>query len=454
MSFVAGLALIAWAPLVLVLFSTLPARRAVVVTCIAGWLLLPEAAFRIEGPLPDYGKVAATCLLPLLAALAFDRRRVLSLRPIPLDLPLFVWCLCPLASSLSNGFGLYDGLAAALEHVLLWGIPYVLGRVYFADSPGARELTIGIVLGGLLYVPLCLLEVIKGPQLHAIIYGFAAGDTQAPRLLGWRPVVFLRTGLAVAMWMVTASLASAWLVATARRIPTVALRLSMLALFIATVLTQSLNAWALLFVGCLLLWCLRRPEGLLRSVPSWLLVASLLAWPPVYVGARIFGFSTGQSLVPLVARVSRERAASLEYRVQSERRLIDKARQRFWVGWGKWGNARVDAPLGQYGTVPDSLWIIAFGDHGYTGLAAVLFTLLLPLAALWVACPVTQWLRAEVAPLAFLAVVVALFGIDSCFNAMPNPVYLLAAGAVSGFAFQYRARDPRGDTGSPMPSTR
>ena len=117
-----------------------------------------------------------------------------------------------------------------------------------------------------------------------------------------------------------------------------------------------------------------------------------------------------------------------------EDRLISRARARFWFGWGKWGVATVNAPLGQFGTVRDSMWIIAFGDHGWFGLGSFFLLLLLPTLTVWQRKPLAEWAEPEVAPAGLLGLIVALFAIDCCFNAMPNPAYLLAAGAVLGFA--------------------
>jgi hypothetical protein len=55
----AELALFAWIPLCLVLFSTLRPRHAVIVSYIAGWLFLPVYGIDLPG-LPPYSKVSAS----------------------------------------------------------------------------------------------------------------------------------------------------------------------------------------------------------------------------------------------------------------------------------------------------------------------------------------------------------------------------------------------------------
>ena len=62
-------------------------------------------------------------------------------------------------SAVTNGLGAWDGMSAVLEQFTLFGIPYYIGRVYFNDWEGFRELGVAIFLGGVIYVPLCLFEI-------------------------------------------------------------------------------------------------------------------------------------------------------------------------------------------------------------------------------------------------------------------------------------------------------
>ena len=105
-SFVPAL-MLGWIGVVIALFWLLPARRAVLVSMLGGWLLLPEIAFELRG-LPSYDKYFATGIVVVLAAFAFEPRRFLALRPHLLDIPMVAWCAVPLASSLSNELGLWE----------------------------------------------------------------------------------------------------------------------------------------------------------------------------------------------------------------------------------------------------------------------------------------------------------------------------------------------------------
>ncbi|MEM7262910.1 MAG: O-antigen ligase domain-containing protein, partial [Planctomycetota bacterium] len=154
----ASAALFGWIPVVVVLFLLLPRTRAVVWSFVLGWAFLPTASLSLPG-IPDFSKVTATSLGIALAAILFDFARVSRFRPRWCDFPMAIFCVCPLASSLSNGLGAYDGLSAVIESVVGWGLPYLIGRLYFTDARALRELAIGMVGGALLYVPLCWFEI-------------------------------------------------------------------------------------------------------------------------------------------------------------------------------------------------------------------------------------------------------------------------------------------------------
>ena len=59
---------------------------------------------------------------------------------------MFIWCVCPFISSMGNNLGMYDGFSAVAYQVTSWGLPYFIGRIYFNDLVGLRELAIAIVI--------------------------------------------------------------------------------------------------------------------------------------------------------------------------------------------------------------------------------------------------------------------------------------------------------------------
>ena len=155
MQVIGNILMFSWIPIVFGIFGLFPPRRAVLISFIAGWMFLPMFGYQLTG-FPDYTKVTATSIGVLLAAFIFDGARLFSFRIKLVDLPMFAFCLVPLFSSLNNGLGLYNGLSSCLQQTVTWGLPWYIGRCYFSDLEGMRELAIGIFIGGLVYLPFCL----------------------------------------------------------------------------------------------------------------------------------------------------------------------------------------------------------------------------------------------------------------------------------------------------------
>ena len=170
------LALFGWPVAALFLFLLMRPRRAVIASVILAWLFLPVAGYKLAG-IPAYTKTTAAGLAALLGVIAFDSRRLTSFRPTWIDLPMGIWCICPFFASLSNDLGIHDGFTSAFYQSITWGVPYLLGRIYLSDLIGMHDLAFGIFIGGLLYVPLCLLEIRLSPQLHTWVYGFFPHDS-------------------------------------------------------------------------------------------------------------------------------------------------------------------------------------------------------------------------------------------------------------------------------------
>jgi hypothetical protein len=438
------LALIGWVAVALLLFARLPRTHALVAVIVLGVLLLPEvhAVPRVAGapgPLSFPGfkltKLNAIAYAALAGSLLFDRRRWLAFRPHWIDLPVLVWCVCPVFSSLANDLGLYDGVAEALDQTLAWGVPYLLGRLYLGDPAGMRLLAVGVVLGGLLYVPLCLYEMRMSPQLHNLLYGFHQHEFQQTiRLGGYRPMAFMEHGLAVGLWMTAATLLAFWLYWT-KSVPRLPLAPSgprpsmlwaVLILVAVAVLCRSTGALALGAAGFAVLL-------LSRWEKAPVALAVLLAAAPLYVGLRASSAWSGEELVGwLGANYDEGRAQSLDFRLENEDCLVDKALEQPVFGWGGWGRSRIHDDEGKDVSVADGVWIIALGERGFVGLAALGLTVLLPAARFAWKYPPRRWSEPALAPAAAGAVLLALYAIDCLMNAMINPVYLLAAGGVAG----------------------
>ena len=420
------IALFGWIPAVLLIFSAYPPRRAVIVAFITGWLFLPYAGYDIPG-IPDYTKLSATSFGVFLATTLFCSDWLIALRPRWFDLPMATWCLCPIASSLGNGLGLYDGLSASLDYFVSWGLPYLIGRIYFTRPEHLRELAMGILLGGLVYVPFCAWELRMSPQLQAQVYGISGAWGEVV-YGGYRPRVFMSCAIELGLWMTAASTTGFWLWAsgTTKYLWNMSCGSLLVPLLIVTVLCKMTGAWILLFIG-VSLWYLMKWTG--SRFPAIV----LLLVPILYMTTRTAGIWTGQEAVALVrAALNDRRAESLAFRMYNEDMLINKALQTPVYGWGGWNRASVENEEGTKISIFDGMWIIILGNNGLLGLISYYSALLLPLILLIKGYPARFWQVPEMAPAAVLSVLVGLYSIDCLANAMMNPIYVLVLGGLTG----------------------
>ena len=418
-------ALFGWIPVVLILFATLPGRRAAIVAFIGGFLFLPNYSYEIAG-FPDLSKSSVTSIAVLLGIFLFDIKRLLPFKPRWFDMPMFVYCLSPLVTSVLNELGIYNGLSNVLTQFFTWGVPYLAGRIYLNTLDAMYDFAVGIVVGGLIYVPLSLWEVRMSPQLHDDLYGFRARPFHvSERGGGYRPSVFLWTYIPVAVWLSFSTLTAFWMWKCGRLRSIFGLPILVLvgALSFTLLLTKTLTGLILLLVAVTVLLSdriIRKPR---------LLTVLVLAIPLV-IGFRATGTWSGEAMVSLAAQISDERARSLQFRVTNENQLAARALERPFFGWGGFGRARIYDESGRDISTTDGLWIILLGNHGLIGMFAMLGTYLLPLLRFARTYPSGSLANPEVAPAAVAAALILMGLINNVPNYTLNPVVQLAIGGV------------------------
>ena len=403
-------------------------RRGVLAALLGGWMFLPVYDGRVDVPLLA-SKVGFVPTLVLMVAFLVDMARWLRLRPNWIDLIAVALCLLPFATALANGLSAYEGASAALQTWCAWGAPYLLGRVYLGSPRGIREFARWMVGASVVYAPLCLWEIRMSPQLHRQLYGFHTFESFAfaVRYGGYRPTVFMQFGLMVGTFMSTGALIAYWIWRSraGAKLAGMPAGWCVALLVVTTVLVKSTGAVILLAVGIGVLEAtrlLRRP----------LLILVLIAVPPAFVVARVSGWD-GQLLVEGAGLIDAERAQSVAYRISNEQLLVDKAAQRPWLGWGRWGRSRVYDEEGTDISVTDSLWVIALGVTGILGLASLALLLLLPVVLLLRRFPARRWDHPALAPVAGLAMGAVLWVMDCLFNSMTSPLFPAICGATTTF---------------------
>jgi hypothetical protein len=384
-----------WIPLGLLLFRRLPIRKALLVNFIGGWAILPAANYAApaNNAFPywilgtslesDYFLTKATVIgfTGILGILLFDRGSFRRFTLTVWDLAMGMWLIAPLLSAIANPGTALEGWTGEFYQLLAWGSPYLIGRLYFTDTESLRLAAKAFVLGGLAYIPFCLLEIPKGPWIYAWLYGYQPFQTNgAERWIGYRPIGLLENGNQLGIWMATATLIALWLWKrkTAPSIVGIPIRIVAPTLLVITLLCQSTGAIILLLA--LIPFVFVDPRHLSRTV-SIVLVLGILSF-------AIFRIGNWVSLHQLVRENPAAHAVdsflrkigkgSLGWRLSQDERHIDTALDEPILGYGQWNWWQEGYER------PWSLWLLVFGMYGSVGLCSLEALLLIPaLRAVW-----------------------------------------------------------------------
>jgi len=434
MLFMVDVALFGYIPFVFWLFAAMrDKRQAMIWSVLLGVLFLPIAGYKVTG-LPQYDKISAVNMVPFLAAVLFDWPRVSRLRPRWFDLPVIIFCFAPLFSSLSNDLGLYDGISEVLNHAPAWGPCYFLGRIYCADLAGLRALAIAFIAGGLIYVPFCLYEIRMSPQFHCLVYGYHQHNIlQQMRYDGFRPMVFMQHGLAVSLWMVCCSMIGIILWRTKAITQLWGLPISwwVVPLTITAFMCKSLGAILIMVFGLLAFY-------IMKVAKYRIIIFILVLVPPIYMAGRLTGvIDRTQVTTFMTEQFGQERSQSLDSRMEQEDLFSAKVMSRPIFGWGGWGRSWPTDENGNNITRGlDSLWVMFLGCTGFTGLISMTLMFLTPGILMLKRGTAALWTHPAGAAAGAMSTILIMYMIDNLFNAMQNPMYLVAAGAVNGWVMQ------------------
>jgi hypothetical protein len=318
---------------------------------------------------------------------------------------------------------MHDATASVMRMVFIPYVPFFLGRALFRTSRELQGLMRLLAVAGMVYVPLVLLEVRLSPKLHGWFYGFQPGGV-AQRAGGYEPTVFLPNGLALAMFMATALLATCALVRTRANVFGFPAGVAGVTLAVTLVLGKAMAAMVYTAALAPVILLARAKVGLRVAVALMILVAA-------YPSLRVAGQFPTDTLVGLGAHVSQDRAQSLQFRFDNEDALLAKALDRIWFGWGTWGRNRVYDEYGQDVSVTDGEWIIRLTENGAIGWGCFLGLLLGPVV---VAARRVNKLRSrkDRELITALALIVAVYSVDLLPNALFTFLPLFLSGCLWG----------------------
>ena len=422
--------LMAWSPVVVVLFRLLGRRRGTLAAVLGGYLLLPPVVLRMPGffHFMAIDKDVAIGLALTFAILIWDARTLFRFRPSPLDVPMLALVAWGLVTSLLGQYVEWD-VAGGIFRQRAWRlVPYIAARLYLSDTDGARRIAIGFVVASLALVPVVIFESLMGPSwyLRTRIYGFPATEGMSNRLGGWRPEAFFDHGIGMASWLALSAVLALWLWRGHSWRPRWGPAWGpTLALVLATLATRGVYAYINLIVGVLLVL-------LTLSFRSRAMIVALALLSPLYMGLRISEIWDGQSLVTMAGKTGR--ASTVAVRIDCEDRMIGAVLDHNPAfGFGRplgiaWGDKLV-----QIDPAADGAWLVYLWVGGLIGLSVWLVALHLWPVALALIHPGERPRAEEVGnPVWGLALSLALHLLDSLHN---NPVFspaTLAAGSIIG----------------------
>lgn len=261
---------IAFAACSVIVFRLLPVRLAIALIFFGGWLLLPVGNYPpivsddvfpywITGlAVPSDMLVTKAWVVPASAffmAILFDASAVRAWRPSVIDLPMMLWCVWPLISGSLATAPNPNPFIAAVYITGCWGLPWLLGRIWFSDPDGWLTLMKAVSLAGLACLPIALAEGFGPPEIYDLLYSphpFRFDGFE--RYVGYRPMGFFENGNQYGIWVSLSALASVWLALALRRQPDG--KLFLLAAIITSLIavaSQSFGAILLLLAGLFLL---------------------------------------------------------------------------------------------------------------------------------------------------------------------------------------------------------
>jgi hypothetical protein len=330
------------------------------------------------------------------------------------------------------GVGPYDALSASVLQIIVL-IPFFLGRQYLRGSEDVTEILRVLAIAGLVYSLPILFEIRMSPQLNNWIYGyFPSSFGQEVRDGGFRPVVFLGHGLAVAFFAMTTTVAAAVLWRTRTRIKRLPAGGVTAYLGFILVLCKTMSALLYAIVAVpLVRWASPRAQVRVASI----LVIIALSYPLLRVAELV----PTTHILEIARKVDVKRAASLETRFKNEEELLQRAWERKWFGWGRYGRNRVyNGWRGKDTSITDGAWIITMGVFGLVGFIAKFGLLALPIFRVTKSLKFASTAQ-EKQYLAALALIVAINIFDLIPNSWLTPWTWLLVGALLGRAEALRA---------------
>lgn len=438
---VAYVVMVLWIPISFFVLFTVRPSLACASLMVGAVMFLPVGVGIDLRGLPPIGKEEMASLGLLLAGLFRFPKRLARARPgRGLEALVVVLFLGGVGTVLTNGDPLqygptslpalapYDAVSMGIRDLIRYGIPFFLGRALYQRPAELRDLMRVLACAGVIYSALILFELRFSPQLHRWAYGYHPHSFALHvRSGGYRPMVFMASGLAIALFVMITIVASAALARARVRVFRVSAVWVSGYLSVILVLCKSYAAmgYALFAVPIV---ALSRPRFQIRIAVA--LAMLVFAYPLL----RAYDYFPTHALLDVARSVNSDRAQSLEFRFDNEDRLLAKASQRSLFGWGGYRRPRVfDEQRGRDQSITDGFWIIVLGNRGLIGFVSTFGLLLVPI---FVAARRLRRVRRQRDRLMLsgLALIAAVCAADLLPNGMFTNLVVFISGCLAGTA--------------------
>lgn len=426
-------------------------RPAILLVLIGGWWVLPvghyaagasgtEIPWWITGiALPSDMLVTKAWIAPLAAfagAVVRDPAALRRWRPGWLDLPMAAWCLWPLIGGLRPAPDPAPWLSA-LYVAGSWGLPWLIGRIWFARPGESRLILRAVALSGLANLPIALIEGVRPARLYGLVYGPHPYRLDGiERYLGYRPIGFLEHGNAYGLWAALAAFAAIWLALRERDGPRGGRWIALAGMNVAIALaSQSIGALLLLGLGLVVLALWRLPIFLpvIAGVSILLAAAGAVHFSGVVPLQTIARTSGGEKVIAAMRSIGR---GSFLWRVSQDAKTVPGLAAHPVTGTARWDWWR------PFGIRPWGQPLLIMGQFGLVGLLLVWGALIGAVVAALRRLRSSGERIGQDAALP-LAILVLLALADATLNAFFFSLAILAAGAI---AFE---RPPQGAAAKP-----
>ena len=354
-----------WPIIAIALYKKFDTVTATFWVIVGGYMLLPVKTFIDLPAIPSIGKDQISAISALIGCLFIKKEKIYFLgKETYQKVMISLLIIIPLINVFFNsepmfngklwlqGLTIYDSVGQTLM-IYLSIIPFVIGLSVIKSIEDGEKIFKLLVIAGLIYSPLIILEVLLSPQLHTWLYGFFPHSfIQQVRFDGFRAAAFMGHGLLVAVFYFVCCLAAAFeFKQTSLKSKKLKSLVIFIYMFFILMLSKSVGA---IFLGVVFITVLFSLPWNIKVTFLRSVVILFLLYPTL----SLLGLIPYTDIIAFIQGFSIDKAGSLDFRFNNEQILLTHAAEKFFIGWGSWGRNQL------FDSITDGYWLIVYGQYG------------------------------------------------------------------------------------------